>query len=102
MEDSMVAKKNVLLGFSLIFWPLALVLLITGGKDYDKAIRKILIESLIFEAFFIISTCIPFLGWAFEIFLLVIFIMKIVQVFCCNYDKDVLLVSLLSKKFIGE
>ena len=86
--EKISVRKNVLLGFSLLSWLMALILLITE-KDSDKDAKKLYVTSLVFAAFDIACGIIPFVGWIASVVLLVFYIITVVNTFKGNFQYNV-------------
>ena len=95
-------RKNVLMGFVLINWVLALVLFLTDRRNYSLQERKIFVSSFVVAAMVAICGIIPFVGWACSIAVTVFWIIGIVQMFKGNFDYEMILVSKLVNAFVKE
>lgn len=101
MDNKISVRKNVLYGFALIYWPLALVVFLTernNGLAVEE--KRILAWSWITAIGTAICACIPFVGWVAEVVLTVFWIIAIVQVFKGNFAYKMILVSSIADSIV--
>lgn len=100
--EKIAVRKNVFLGFAVIYWILALVMLLADKTQEDKDAKKAYVTSLVFAVLFAICSIIPFLGWLCYIPVLVFYIMAVVNYFKGNYEYNVPLVGGLITNFTNK
>lgn len=99
MEKTSV-YKNVILGFALLCWPLALVLWITQRNDFDTNGKYALLSSLIYACFFMVLSCIPFVGWIAEIVFFVFWLIGVIKMFTGDFEYRCIVASSIAKTWI--
>ena len=94
--EKISVRKNVLFGFALIFWPLALVVFLTEKAELTVEEKRILAWSWITAIGDVICGCIPFVGWIASVVLTVFWIIAIVQMFRGQFQYKMILISAIA------
>ena len=100
--EKIAVRKNVFCGFCVLYWILALIMLITDKTQADADAKKVYVTSLVFAVLFAACGIIPFLGWLVEIPVFVFYVMAVVNMFKGNYSYDVPLIGGLINNFANK
>ncbi len=100
--EKIAVRKNVFAGFAVLYWLLALIMLLTDKTQEDKDAKRIYITSLVFAVLFAACSIIPFLGWLCYIPAMVFYVMAVVNMFKGNYNYNVPLLGGIIDNFVNK
>lgn len=100
--EKIAVRKNVFAGFAVLYWILALIMLLTDKTQEDKDAKRIYITSLVFAVLFAACSIIPFLGWLCYIPAMVFYVMTVVNMFKGNYNYNVPLIGGIIDNFVNK
>ena len=100
--EKIAVRKNVYFGFCMLYWILALVMMLTDKGQQDPHAKRIYVTSLVFAALSLACEIIPIIGWIASIVVLVFYIITIVNVFKGNYDYEVPVINGLINNFVNK
>lgn len=100
--EKIAVRKNVFAGFAVLYWLLALIMLLTDKTQEDKDAKRIYITSLVFAVLFAACSIIPFLGWLCYIPAMVFYVMTVVNMFKGNYNYNVPLLGGIIDNFVNK
>ena len=100
--EKIAVRKNVFAGFAVLYWLLALIMLLTDKTQEDKDAKRIYITSLVFAVLFVACSIIPFLGWLCYIPAMVFYVMTVVNMFKGNYNYNVPLLGGIIDNFVNK
>ena len=101
MDSRVGFKKNFLLAFNYLFFPIGIYLLIDCRQELTKEDRTHVVAAFVYAALFVILSCIPFVGWAAECVLFVFYVIAIVKMFL-NKPWETPLIYKLAGKFVKD
>lgn len=100
--EKIAVRKNVFAGFCVLYWLLALIMLLTDKTQEDKDAKKIYVTSLVFAVLFAACSIIPFVGWLVYIPAFVFYVMAVVNMFKGNYDYNVPVIGGIINNFANK
>ena len=101
MDTKVSMKKNFLLAFCYLFFPLGIYALIDCRNELAKEERTHIVAAFVFEAIFLICSIIPFVGWVALCVFFVFYVIAVVKMFL-NKPWEAPLVYKLAGKFVKD
>ena len=100
--EKIAVRTNVFSGLCVLFWLVALIMLLTDKEQQDKDIKKVYVTAIVFEILFAICSIIPFIGWLVYIPAFVFYVMAVVNMFKGNYDYNVPVIGGIINNFANK